>query len=56
MLFLLPFTKEPSWGRFPYILFAIVLVNILVYIVFQFDDKHHQQEAVDIYFSSYLDH
>lgn len=50
----IPLDRKPSWQNPPLVTVLLILLNVLVYYVFQFQDDNKERIAMDYYFSSSL--
>lgn len=50
----IPLDRKPSWQNPPLLTLLLILLNVLVYYVFQFNDDNQERIAMDYYFSSNL--
>ncbi|CAG0966681.1 hypothetical protein BURK2_01037 [Burkholderiales bacterium] len=53
-MLLIPFLKKPDWHHPPWVTLALILVNVLVFAVFQAGDRRVEQKAREFYRSSVL--
>ena len=53
-MFIIPLTGKISWRNPPIVTIAIILINCLVWFVFQAGDTDKQYEASEFYFTSGL--
>lgn len=53
-MLIIPFDRPIDWRRPPVITFALVAVNVLVFLVFQLDDGREMQRVKDYYYESGL--
>lgn len=51
---LIPLDRKPEWNNPPLITLVLIVLNMLVYFGFQFDDERQEQLAVEYYFNSDL--
>ncbi|MGD8525239.1 MAG: rhomboid family intramembrane serine protease [Thioalkalispiraceae bacterium] len=51
---LIPLDRKPEWRNPPLVTLVLILVNILVYFGFQYNDEHKEQLALEYYFDSGL--
>ncbi|RJQ74174.1 MAG: rhomboid family intramembrane serine protease [Desulfobacteraceae bacterium] len=50
----IPLTKNFSWRNPPLITIGLILINCFIFVVFQYNDDRHQNEANKFYFASGL--
>ncbi|HEY8568739.1 rhomboid family intramembrane serine protease [Microbulbifer sp.] len=53
-MLIIPIQNKPDWRRPPLVCFALVLVNLLVFVLYQSGDEARWQSAEEYYFSSEL--
>jgi len=53
-MLIIPFDRKLDWKRPPLITFALVLANVLVYVLLQWDDQARAEQAVAYYYDSGL--
>src|SRR5256885_9510575 len=53
-MFLIPFIKKPDWRKPPLITLALILVNVIVFAMFQSGDGKLRQQALSFYLDSAL--
>jgi len=53
-LLIIPIQNKPDWRRPPLVCFALILVNLLVFVLYQSGDEARWQVAEEYYFSSEL--
>jgi membrane associated rhomboid family serine protease len=53
-MFIIPLTGKISWRNPPFVTIAVILINCLVWFVFQFGDTDKQYEISQFYFTSSL--
>ncbi|MBN8429310.1 rhomboid family intramembrane serine protease [Microbulbifer salipaludis] len=53
-MLIIPIQNKPDWRRPPLVCFALILVNLLVYVLYQGEDEARWQVAEEFYFSSEL--
>jgi membrane associated rhomboid family serine protease len=54
MLLLIPFDRKLDWRRPPLLTFALIVINVLVFFVFQADEEPRTEEALSYYAQSGL--
>lgn len=50
----LPLEKKPDWANPPFITIVLVILNVLIFYLWQHNDARYEQEAFDYYISSGL--
>ncbi len=53
-MLIIPLTGKISWRNPPAVTIAIILINCLVFVIFQSNDGKRYQKALDFYFESDL--
>ncbi|MCA0892540.1 rhomboid family intramembrane serine protease [Microbulbifer agarilyticus] len=53
-MLIIPIQNKPDWRRPPLVCFALILANLLVYVLYQSGDEARWQAAEEYYFSSTL--
>ena len=53
-MIIIPFDKKLDWKNPPVITFALILINVMVYFVFQSGDNQKYWETIDYYYDSGL--
>ena len=53
-MLIIPIQNKPDWRRPPLVCFALILVNLLVFVLYQSGDEARWQAAEEFYFSSEL--
>ena len=53
-MFIIPLTGKLSWRNLPFVTIAVILINCLVWFVFQAGETEKQYKVSEFYFSSGL--
>ena len=53
-MLIIPIQNKPDWRRPPLVCFALIVINLLVFVLYQSDDEARWQRAEEFYFASEL--
>ncbi|MFV8781019.1 rhomboid family intramembrane serine protease [Microbulbifer sp. SA54] len=53
-MLIIPIQNKPDWRRPPLVCFALIVINLLVFVLYQGGDEARWQQAEDFYFDSEL--
>ena len=54
-MLIVPLHRAPTWANFPWVTFALVVANVLVFALLQSGDDRAQARAVEVYLAADLD-